>query len=90
MSETVWIGIGLLGQVFFTSRFLVQWLVSERRKESVIPMAFWWLSILGGVTLLAYAIWRMDPVFILGQSFGVIVYGRNLILIFRKRRESIQ
>ncbi len=90
MSETVWIGIGLLGQVFFTSRFLVQWLVSERRKESVIPMAFWWLSILGGVTLLAYAIWRMDPVFILGQSFGVIVYGRNLILIFRKRRESAQ
>lgn len=88
MSETVWIGIGLLGQVFFTSRFLVQWMVSERRKESVIPMAFWWLSILGGVTLLAYAIWRMDPVFILGQSFGVIVYGRNLILIFRKRREG--
>lgn len=90
MSETVWIGIGLLGQVFFTSRFLVQWVVSERRKESVIPMAFWWLSILGGLTLLAYAIWRMDPVFILGQSFGVIVYGRNLILIFRKRRESAQ
>ncbi len=90
MSETVWIGIGLLGQVFFTSRFLVQWVVSERRKESVIPMAFWWLSILGGLTLLTYAVWRMDPVFILGQSFGVIVYGRNLILIFRKRRESAQ
>lgn len=90
MSDTVWVAIGLVGQLFFTSRFIVQWLVSERRKESVIPMAFWWLSILGGVTLLAYAIWRMDPVFILGQSFGVVVYGRNLILIFRKRREAVQ
>jgi len=87
MSETIWIAIGLLGQALFTSRFLVQWLVSERRKESVVPTAFWWLSILGGLTLLSYAIWRTDPVFILGQSFGVMVYGRNLILISRKRRE---
>ncbi len=87
MSETIWIAIGLLGQAMFTSRFLVQWLVSERRKESVVPTAFWWLSILGGLTLLSYAIWRMDPVFILGQSFGVVVYTRNLILIARKRRE---
>lgn len=90
MSETIWIAIGLLGQAMFTSRFLVQWLVSERRKESVVPTAFWWLSIAGGLTLLSYAIWRLDPVFILGQSFGVIVYGRNLILIARKRRETAQ
>ena len=90
MSETIWIGIGLLGQALFTSRFLVQWLVSERRGESVVPTAFWWLSILGGLTLLSYAIWRMDPVFILGQTFGVIVYGRNLILIARKRRGAVQ
>lgn len=90
MSETIWIAIGLLGQAMFTSRFLVQWLVSERRKESVVPTAFWWLSILGGLTLLSYAIWRMDPVFILGQSFGVVVYARNLILIARKRREVAQ
>ncbi|SEF69876.1 lipid-A-disaccharide synthase N-terminal domain-containing protein [Jhaorihella thermophila] len=90
MSEIIWIAIGLLGQAMFTSRFLVQWLVSERRKESVVPTAFWWLSILGGLTLLSYAIWRMDPVFILGQSFGVVVYARNLTLIARKRREVAQ
>jgi lipid-A-disaccharide synthase-like uncharacterized protein len=86
-SETLWIAIGLLGQALFTSRFLVQWIVSERRGESVIPMAFWWFSILGGVTLLSYALWRQDPVFIIGQATGMVVYARNLILIFRKRRE---
>ena len=84
--DTIWIGVGLLGQVFFTSRFLVQWIVSERRRESVIPVAFWWFSLLGGVTLLAYAIWRRDPVFILGQATGLVVYARNLSLIGRARR----
>lgn len=89
MTETtLWIGIGLLGQLFFTSRFLVQWIVSERQRESVIPQAFWWLSLLGGVTLLCYAIWRRDPVFILGQSTGLLVYSRNLMLISRKKREA--
>lgn len=83
--ETIWIGIGFLGQAFFTSRFLVQWIISERRRESVIPIAFWWLSLLGGSTLLTYAIWRQDPVFILGQGTGLVVYIRNLILI-RKRK----
>lgn len=89
MSEgTFWIGIGFLGQLLFTSRFLVQWIASERRRESVIPLAFWWLSLAGGLTLLAYAIWRMDPVFILGQATGLVVYSRNLILIGRTRREA--
>ena len=88
--EQIWIGIGLLGQVFFTSRFLVQWIVSERRKESVIPVAFWWFSLIGGLTLLCYAIWRMDPVFILGQATGLIVYTRNLVLIGRRRRQDAQ
>jgi lipid-A-disaccharide synthase-like uncharacterized protein len=89
MSEgTFWIGIGFLGQLLFTSRFLVQWIASERRRESVIPLAFWWLSIGGGLTLLAYAIWRMDPVFIVGQATGLFVYSRNLILIGRRRREA--
>ena len=83
--ETIWIGIGFLGQAFFTSRFLVQWIISERRRESVIPIAFWWLSLLGGSTLLTYAIWRQDPVFILGQGTALVVYIRNLILI-RKRK----
>jgi lipid-A-disaccharide synthase-like uncharacterized protein len=84
-SATLWIATGFLGQALFTSRFLVQWIVSERRGESVIPLAFWWLSILGGLTLLSYALWRQDPVFILGQATGLVVYGRNLILIARKR-----
>lgn len=91
MSEsTIWITIGLLGQGFFTSRFLIQWIVSERRRESVIPLAFWWFSLLGGVTLLSYAIWRQDPVFILGQATGLIVYARNLILIDRHRQQAAQ
>ena len=84
-SETLWIAIGFLGQALFTSRFLVQWIASERRGESVIPPVFWWLSILGGLTLLSYALWRQDPVFILGQATGLVVYARNLILIARKR-----
>jgi lipid-A-disaccharide synthase-like uncharacterized protein len=85
MQNALWIGIGLFGQALFTSRFLVQWIASERRGQSVIPLAFWWLSLAGGATLLAYAIWRGDPVFILGQSMGLVVYGRNLALIRRSR-----
>jgi lipid-A-disaccharide synthase-like uncharacterized protein len=75
-----------LGQALFTSRFLIQWIASERLGESVIPLAFWWFSILGGLTLLSYALWRQDPVFIVGQATGLVVYTRNLILIARKRR----
>lgn len=86
-ANAIWVGIGLFGQVLFTSRFLVQWIASERKRESVIPMSFWWLSILGGLTLLCYAIWRLDPVFILGQSTGLIVYIRNVVLIRRKARK---
>ncbi len=88
MSQGMWLAIGFAGQVFFTARFLVQWIVSERRGESVIPLAFWWLSLLGGGTLLTYAIWRQDPVFIVGQAAGLVVYSRNLALIGRTRRRS--
>jgi lipid-A-disaccharide synthase-like uncharacterized protein len=88
MSTTqLWLGVGFAGQILFTSRFLVQWIASERRRESVIPLAFWWLSIAGGVTLFSYALWRQDPVFILGQGMGLVVYARNLVLIARRRRE---
>jgi len=82
--NALWLGVGFLGQALFSGRFLVQWLVSEARRESVIPLAFWWFSISGGITLLAYAIWRQDPVFITGQAFGLLVYARNLMLIRRK------
>ena len=82
----VWLVVGFLGQALFGSRFLVQWIASERRGESVVPLAFWYLSLGGAALLLAYAIWRQDPVFILGQSFGFLVYTRNLILIGRRAR----
>lgn len=88
MKPQLWIGIGLLGQALFASRFLVQWIVSERRGRSVVPMAFWWLSIFGGAILLSYAVWRQDIVFILGQAFGVVIYLRNVILIKRERRSD--
>jgi len=79
-----WLLFGLLGQLLFTARFLVQWVASERTRRSVIPIAFWWLSLAGGLSLLAYAVHRRDPVFILGQIPGIVVYSRNLMLIRRR------
>jgi lipid-A-disaccharide synthase-like uncharacterized protein len=81
-----WVLIGFVAQGFFSARFVVQWIVSERAGKSVIPLAFWWLSIGGGVLLLAYALYRRDPVFIAGQGFGVFVYMRNLYFVLRERR----
>ena len=75
--EILFLIIGFLGQGVFASRFIVQWLYSERRGESYIPIIFWYLSILGGCSLLIYAIYRRDPVIITGQSFGIIIYLRN-------------
>lgn len=83
----MWLILGLFGQALFGARFLVQWLASERKKRSIVPETFWWLSILGSLTLLAYAIHRKDPVFILGQSFGTLVYSRNLYFL-RKRPQT--
>lgn len=83
-TETVWIAIGFLGQGLFFGRWLVQWIVSERKAESQMPVAFWYLSLVGGLITLAYAIYRRDPVFIAGQSIGALVYVRNLMLIHRR------
>ncbi len=83
--EIVWIVIGFTGQIMFTMRFLVQWIQSEARKKSVIPKSFWILSIVGSTILLAYAIYRKDPVFIVAQSFGFVVYFRNLQLLARAK-----
>lgn len=80
-TEAMWVTIGLCGQLLFTARFLVQWISSERAKKSVIPMVFWYFSIGGGLILLSYAIYRQDPVFIMGQSMGVFIYLRNIWLI---------
>ena len=85
-TELIWVMVGLGGQVMFMMRFLIQWIVSEREKRSVIPISFWYFSIGGAAILLAYAIWRQDPVFILGQSLGFFIYARNLWLIFAERR----
>ncbi len=84
-----WVIIGLAGQSFFFLRFLVQWVASERVQQSVIPRAFWYLSIAGAAIVLAYGIQRAEPVLIVGQSAGLIVYLRNLWLIYRRHRDTI-
>lgn len=85
LPSTPLMAFGFLGQALFSARFIVQWVVSENRRESVVPVAFWYLSLAGGATLLVYAILRHDPVFTLGQAAGLVVYVRNLMLIRRKR-----
>jgi len=83
-----WQVFGFVGQGVFTARFLVQWIASEKERDSVVPVAFWWLSLAGGVGLLAYAIHRRDPVFVVGQGMGLVIYARNLVLVARKRRRA--
>lgn len=83
-----WVLVGFLGQLLFTARFVVQWLASEREGASVVPVAFWWLSLLGGGVLLTYAISQRDPVFVTGQAMGLFVYLRNLMLVSRARRRA--
>ncbi|MDP4033835.1 MAG: lipid-A-disaccharide synthase N-terminal domain-containing protein [Pseudorhodobacter sp.] len=87
-TEFWWVIVGLGGQLLFTARFLVQWVQSERQRKSVIPVTFWYFSITGGLVLLSYAIWRKDPVFIIGQSTGVLIYARNLWLIHVEKRRA--
>ncbi len=86
--EIIWVAIGFIGQGLFSMRFLIQWIVSEKVKRSIVPVAFWYFSIGGGMTLLAYAIYRTDPVFIAGQAGGLIIYARNLYFIHRNRGEE--
>ncbi len=83
--ELLWVLVGFIGQALFSMRFLIQWFVSEKAKESVVPVAFWYFSIFGGMTLLTYAIWRRDPVIIAGQAGGLLIYARNLWFIHKKR-----
>src|SRR3954469_211457 len=84
----LWLIIGFAGQALFTARFLVQWIASERKRDSVVPVAFWWLSLLGGLTLLSYASYRQDPVIIVGQAMGLVVYARNLMLVGKAKRRA--
>ncbi len=83
--EIIFLVIGFVGQGLFASRFIYQWIYSEKHKQSLVPVGFWYLSIFGGLGLLIYAIFRMDPVIITGQVFGILIYTRNLVLIYKKK-----
>lgn len=89
MTPRVWMIIGFMGQGMFTMRFVVQWFTSEKVQRSVTPVAFWYFSLAGGTILLLYAIHRRDPVFILGQGMGLLIYIRNLQLIARQARARV-
>ena len=88
VSELLWVLFGFAAQLMFTARVLVQWIASERARESIVPVAFWYFSLAGGLMLLSYAVYRADPVFILGQALGVVIYLRNLWLIHAKRAKG--
>jgi lipid-A-disaccharide synthase-like uncharacterized protein len=84
-TEQMWIGIGVLGQACFGMRILIQWIATERAKRSVVPLSFWLFSVAGGLTLLAYAIYRLDPVFIVAEAMTLLIYARNLYLLRQTR-----
>lgn len=89
-TDQMWIAVGFFGQALFSARFIVQWIYSEKNRKSVIPVAFWWFSLSGGVVLLSYAIWRADPVFIAGQAGGLLIYLRNLYFIRRDVKDAAE
>lgn len=88
-SKEILLGFGMLGQLCFSARFIIQWIFSEKKKKSVIPVSFWYFSLVGGIILLIYAILKKEPVFILGQAPGVFIYSRNIYLI-RKRKKKME
>jgi len=88
LAQSSWVAIGLTGQFFFTMRFVVQWIATEKKKKSVIPESFWYFSIVGSLILLCYSVYRQDPVFILGQAFGTTVYLRNLYFIHKEKNNA--
>jgi lipid-A-disaccharide synthase-like uncharacterized protein len=83
--ELIWLTLGFLAQLMFSMRFIVQWIASERARASIVPETFWYFSLLGGVLLFAYAIYRLDPVFMLGQGTGLLIYARNIHLIWQQK-----
>jgi lipid-A-disaccharide synthase-like uncharacterized protein len=84
--EKAWLAIGLAAQLLFSMRFIVQWIASERARRSIVPELFWYFSCIGGLLLLAYAIYRQDPVFIVGQGTGLLIYARNIQFIWQVSR----
>lgn len=89
MEEIIWVSIGLGGQAMFSMRFIIQWIVSEKKRDSVVPIAFWYFSLGGATILLSYGIWRADPVIILGQSTGFVIYLRNLYFIHKRKTADL-
>lgn len=87
-ASLVWVAVGFAGQLAFSGRMLIQWLVSEQRRQSVVPSLFWWLSLVGGLMLFAYFAWRQDLVGVMGQSTGIVIYARNIRLIVKQRRRE--
>ena len=85
-TEVIWLSVGFLAQLMFSMRFIIQWIASERAKRSIVPEAFWYFSLIGGAMLFAYAIYRVDPVFMLGQGMGLFIYARNLQMIWGAKR----
>ena len=88
VTEIIWLAIGFGAQVMFSLRFVVQWIASERARQSIVPEVFWYFSLAGGAMLLSYAIYRMDPVFILGQGAGLAIYARNIYFIRQAKRQG--
>ena len=88
MTELIWLTVGFTAQAMFSMRFIIQWIASEKARRSVVPETFWYFSFLGGLMLFVYAIYRMDPVFILGQGSGLFIYARNIHFIVRAKRET--
>jgi lipid-A-disaccharide synthase-like uncharacterized protein len=89
-SSLAWVLLGLGGQIAFSGRMVLQWIVSEKERRSVVPAAFWWLSLAGGAALFVYFVWRQDFVGVLGQSSGLVIYARNIRLIYKQRRRAIE
>ena len=87
-ASLAWVVIGFGGQIAFSGRMLVQWFVSERDRKSTVPEAFWWMSLIGGVMLFAYFVWRQDIVGVIGQTSGLVIYARNIRLIYKHRRRE--
>jgi lipid-A-disaccharide synthase-like uncharacterized protein len=87
-SEKLWLGLGLVAQMLFAARFIVQWIASERARRSIVPETFWYFSCLGGALLFAYAIYRLDPVFMIGQGTGLLIYARNIQMIWKTKRDD--
>jgi len=89
ITEMIWVTVGFVAQLMFSMRFLIQWIASERAKQSIVPETFWYFSMLGGGLLFAYATYRLDPVFMLGQGMGLFIYARNIQLIWRDKAQAM-